>query len=796
MNENFAHIVDSPSIIVDSIVDNLMFHTHKNDAKRFLYCMDNYISYYLYREHEGLCFPTLLIPSCPEWAKEVFIKYLIIRLAVYYNSDTIEPLLRNTVTQLLYVDPYDSQHAREARKRNKYLTSLRQYKQRLKGFKTVSKYIGESRHKNLLFCSPLDIAVSKDDRNEFINEFYGEIDDIFTQKNLCVCHNLTTKAIRLKIAERKENVSIDNIFVLYKNNDECNSLRKTNIERLNRICNTGVKNCFVFEFSDHPYCLNSALRWDKKFSYIYQELDEKTFQDNMFFTVFSNEESRYVFFKDKDVTGDSDHIHAIADTESHEVLFSGLIGTYTDNAEYWLQERNIFSLCLSDELIRAYCIRIQKDISADECALFDESFAYQKLMAESIRTKILDHLRSHNTETVAIVVDYYFPNHLRILIKNLFPDISVKIYNYSALKPVRIERNLCNNIREKDVFVLRYRPHNARTPYAFYPNSFDPFVINPGQHIIEIIQDFIFIDKYLWDKYDYKLDEYKFFNSVYEKEVLGGREKPIKPKVSRVSGNDEPGEDGITGRQSVKSLEVIFDNGRSARIPETEWMICKTINDDIDIVRLKTLKDNNSLDQITAVQRLDEIISVLSNAIIEKEKEASRIERVIRQSYCDQGLITTDERDSDIYLWKLLLSKKAKGRTLRELYDEFMAVLQESERVQIGAFEKWVDTTNKMILPLQKSTQRKLFEYLGLSPSYLMAMRSKKMSEINNTRNNNSMLENFLVEYLLCDIDEDAFDHFKESKINEILQYQKIDDLKTLIEILNEYINLKKINSL
>jgi hypothetical protein len=67
------------------------------------------------------------------------------------------------------------------------------------------------------------------------------------------------------------------------------------------------------------------------------------------------------------------------------------------------------------------------------------------------------------------------------------------------------------------------------------------------------------------------------------------------------------------------------------------------------------------------------------------------------------------------------------------------------------------------------------------------------MSEISRTRNNNSMLENFLVEYLTSQIDDDAFDQFKESKINEILQYDRKDDLQALIELLSEKINLKKV---
>ena len=795
MNEEFAHIVDTHSAITDAIVEELMFHSHKEDAKRFLRFVDNYICYYLHREHDEIQFPILVIPSCPSWAREVFLKYLILRLAIYYNADTIGPLLQSRVSNLSYVDPFDSQKAREARKKNKYLNGLGNYKLKLRKFKTVPSYLGEAGHKNLLFCTPQDIAVSRDDKNEFISEFYGEVDDIYSNKNLCVCHNLTTKDIRQKIMHKKEELAIDNIFVLYTNNEECNSLSKTNLDRLNRICKTSIRNCFVFDFSDYPYCLNRSLHRHKRFSYTYLGLDEKTNQNNSFFTALDDEESRYAFLEDEEIVGSSDHIHSKADPESHEVLFNGLIGTYTDNAEFWLQERNFFSLCMSDLIIERYKERIRHFVSTDEFGLFDESFAYQKEMAKWTVSKILSSLRAKERGSVAIVVDFYFPNSFRPLIKALFPGIQVKLYNYSALKPIRTGKGrvLGNSLKEKDVFVLRYRPHNARTPFAKYPNSFDPFVTNPGQHVTEIIQDFVFIDKYLWDQYDYELEEYKYFNSVFRKEVLGGLPKPIKPNLSRVSGNEEPDEEGINTRQTIASIDILYDSGHSVRMPETEWVIYKIKDGETDIARLKELKEVDLLYQVTEMQRLDEIMTVLADAIIKREKEASHIERIIRQSYYDQGIITEEERDSGVYLWKLLLLKKTIGRPVKDLYTDFMSELKESERVQYAAFEKWVDKTNQMILPLQKSTQRKLFEYLGLSQNYLMVMRSRKITEVNRTRNNNNMLVSFLAEYLLSDINEDSFDQFKESKINEVLRYETIDDLKTLIEILNEYILLKKV---
>lgn len=483
----------------------------------------------------------------------------------------------------------------------------------------------------------------------------------------------------------------------------------------------------------------------------------------------------------------------------HETFFKPLIGTFTDNSEYWVQERNNFSLCLNSSLEEAYKQKLKGYTSDIDEHIYDESFEVQKGFAEKIRKEIFDRLEGKDeVKRIAVVVDFYVPENMKEELKKLLLPYKVRVYSYKYLAPSRNgkKRILGNKIKEKYVFVLRYRPHNARSVFSHYPNSFDPFTTNPGQHIIEIIQDYVFIDKYLWDKYDYDLEEYKYLNSAYRREMLDAFIYPTKPDVSRITGEDELDEERISSRQAVATMNIINANGRSYRLAENEWVIYRMGDEDMGIARLKDLKEENLLEQISAIQRLDDISNELSKTIIEKEKLDTERERYTRNSCYAQGLITEEERDSDVYLWKILLAKKAEQKMQKQVYNEIMSPLKESDRVQFGAFTRWLDKNNPMMLPLQKATQKRLMEYLGLSPAYLQLMRSMKMSEVNKTRKNNNMLENFLADYLLNEIDADAFDEFKESKINDILQYERIDDLEALIELLNEKINLKKMTSI
>lgn len=802
MNDKFKYVVDTASPVVDAIIDRAMFHTRKEDARRFLYFMDNYICYYLNKEHDELCFPMIRIPLCPNWARELFLKYLIIRLSIYYNQDSINNLKPAQSLHMLYVDPYDSKKARDARKQNKYLGKWNSFKKTIISLNEEKQYLGADGHKNLIFCSPNDIMVSRENKNEFIEEFYGTPDDILSNKNVCICHDLTSKDIRHKIKEAKASINIDNIFVFFTNNDECKSLRKANIEKLNRSGNTGIRNCFVFDFTDHPYRLAETLLRDKRLSFIYPGFGEKEYQYNDHFTCLTDEETRYIFMPNFKDNGKSRHWHITDKDMWHNNYFVPLIGNFTDNAEYWVQERNTFALCLSENLINLYKQRLKNFTSDIDEHIFDESFEVQKVFSETIKKEILGRLSGkEKAENVALVVDYYAPDKMKNELKHLLEPYTVNIYSYNHLRPMRIgnRRILGNKIKEKYVFVLRYRPHNANSFFSNYPNSFDPFTTNPGQLVFEIIQDYIFIDKYLWDKYDYELEQYKFLNSKFRREVLGGFEKPVKPNPDdypRVSGDDDPNEERSTARQVVSMMDIVYETGRPTRIAEPEWVVYKTQDEYMGISRLKDLKDEDLLNQIIAIQRLDDIANELSQTIIDREREGTEQEIITRNSYYTQGIITLDERNSDIYLWKILLWKKVEQKSQIQVYEEIMAPLKESDKVQYNAFLRWIDKDNTIMLPLQKATQKRLMEYLGLSTAYLLVMRAKKMSEVNKTRRNNNMLECFLADYLLSDIDEDSFENFKSTKINEILRYDRIDDLKALVELLNEKINLNKVVSI
>lgn len=167
----------------------------------------------------------------------------------------------------------------------------------------------------------------------------------------------------------------------------------------------------------------------------------------------------------------------------------------------------------------------------------------------------------------------------------------------------------------------------------------------------------------------------------------------------------------------------------------------------------------------------------------------------MRQSIFDLGQITEQERDSDVVLWKILLKKKIEEDGLQQAYDIVMSGLSDKKRISLTQFKRWADFEDKMILPLLKVCQIKLFEYLGFvrSSPYLSIMRSKKLSTIRGTRNFNSMITSFLLRTLLVEIDDDVFEEIFDSEINDLLQLDNKGDLQSLVDLLKENISMNKI---
>ena len=788
--EKFYALAQSESSSVDSIIEAMM-HTKKNEARCFLNVMNSIIDYYLLHECEDgeICYPIIRVSHAPEWAQEVLIKFLILKLSLHYNTDTIEQLNHKFFSSNSYniIDDDDCKYYR------KYYVPCKSY---LKGIldNLSQNMIGESGHKNMIYCSEDDIRVSREDKNKYISEFYGDVDDIFTEKNLIMCQNVDANNIRKSLREHREEkeVKIDNAFIFYKNNDKTNSFESTSLKRWNNVYPVGLKNCFVFDFSDYPFRMRYEIKRCATLCKKFPMISENKSLKYQHFISFDEYETNFLF-------GWENHYeHKII--EDDQLMFTDLLGSFLDESEHRIQKRNHFALCLSPKAISDYQKHLKsecEDYNNDDYLL---SYEWQSEVVRQI-TSALDNIINnpkYNTSSqykIAVVIDKQStPHFLKVELSHYFqsinPKATIKFYDYSALKP----KNGKNSIREQCVIVFQYRPHYIREPYAKYPNSFDPYVVRDGQYIFDLIQGFVFQDMYAWDYYDYNLTMYELLTSEYRNNILGGYEKPIKPSFRRVTGETEFSDERNNTNTPQIYVKGVFDNGQSFNIPESDYILCE-IDGEPQICRFSDIKRCNQLSSIRKFQKIDEIAEHLRIFIKDKSKEADERERFIRNSYCKQGKITIEEQDSETALWKILLTKKVSSIGFDNVFEMINTEQRKENQISEHQFKSWIDPLNDMMLPRNKVHQKRLFDYLGFGTTspYLFIMRNKKATTKNGTRKFNSMVNQFLMRTLTREIDEDIFEEINNSDINDLLELQNIGDLNSLVDMLREQIHLNTV---
>lgn len=776
MTTEFENIANKSSEEVESIL-NAMWHTKSDDARRFLNVINCIVDYYINKQTEGtsVCYPIIYLPHSPLWAREVLLKFLIIKLSLYYNNDT-RALLAKKTNRNVNLGMGDDTHYK------KYIYPCKQYLRKV--FSNVTDiFLGESGHKNMIVCAENDIRVPRADKNPFIKEFFGEPDDLFTEKNLIMDFSLDQDAIRsqLKQYRNEKNVLIDNLFLFYTNNDKVKSFESDALSRWNSAYNIGVKNCFVFYFSEKPFRLNSIWSRGKQLCRNYLALTDKDFSQYKHYIVFDESETDYLFNRKNTY----EHKYFPDD----QLMFKEVLGSLLDTAEYKIQERNKFALCLNSEISTLYKQYLSKEYTDYDEEDFQLSFEWQKGKVESEILPFIQDVVSQYVQNnrVAIVLDKKTDSNVKQALTSLFKsfksDLVIKYYDYSALKPIK---GTGNGIKEECVIVLQYRPHYVKQLYAKYPNSFDPYTVRNGQYICDVVQGFVFADMYLWDKYEYDKLKYQILRSEVRKALFGNICMPEMPDITQVTGETEFS-DEISSR-GLTYVKGVYENGQKFNILDSNYVICE-VDNEIQISRLNDLK----LTSITKMQELDDIAAELGSIIEKKKTSTDEREKIVRQSLFDSGKISEEERDSDIVLWKILLSKKIAENGIQKVYDTVMSGLKEGERIQINQFKRWADLEDKMILPLQKICQRKLMDYLGLLPPYLSIMRSKKLSAKRETRSYNSMITNFLLQTLLSVIDDDLFEEINGSEINDVLQLTNVSELQAIVELLNEKIHLNKI---
>ena len=793
MTEEFKNVCNNASEQFNAIVKALNPHrkVDEHDVRRLLSFVDSIIDYYLNSEKQAIIrYPIIYIPCAKEWAEEVCVEYLIYKMETLYDINKVNEL-RNQLNQPWVVTGLTKrQRNQECERRNKVRNLI----------KTIDVNRNHTNTRNLIVCGQSLFGNIR--TNISLPQF---LEDNTTTSTTCS----TVIDVEKKFADYK---SFKNIFCFYSDNGICDTYEINSLNNWD-----GLHNCFIFEFSSAPYCLDNVLKWGKrlcdKFPHQYLLSKDDTQIKYQDFITLTTEEVHYIFGEEPQ------NAHAIIpypDEIENERDFVADVYRGNNDWHFSIKDRNILSLCLCKEAQIAY-MNYLKD---EKPVLFDDSFG--KATLENVleyfpKNEIVDDIISFihpDVKAAFIITDV--PKPIKTAIIKFFKDkkITVKFYQYKNLKD--------KTIKEKKIVVMRFCPHNLSSKYYPHknPNSFDEYSLKEGQAIIDIINELIILDYHRY-KYEYDLRLFAVTNSKYRSDILGSKlEKPLKPNIQIISPYSELDDDANeTPQNAIPTVRFEFLDGTTSLLPENEMIICENIYGKRFIESIRNLNNFGLLDKIQAIQPIYELADTTIDIFFEDERNTTtEMENKLRDELVNKGSIPQNHCH-EVPIWKFLLERKIRDYSIvnqliksdqkeplwqllhQKLNDNHLQDLYKSLGVKVQlerVLRDWCDITKvEPIIPgIKKDRVNLIINYLEMNKGVLSLYRKKQLLTRNMTRTRNSVTEGFLSKILFDDItDELVAELLEDPQYSEYLTIDTKEDIETLKSIAEEKIILKPIKS-
>ena len=263
----------------------------------------------------------------------------------------------------------------------------------------------------------------------------------------------------------------------------------------------------------------------------------------------------------------------------------------------------------------------------------------------------------------------------------------------------------------------------------------------------------------------------------------------------------------------------MFSDESTVQLPETEDLIYVNKNGERFIKSIRSLNENDQLNQIKAIQPISELADKTIDVFFDDRRRlTTTFENTLRDSYVKQGIIPADH-DRSVPIWKFLLDRKIREycvenglinnnqqeplwQLLRnDLDNECLQNLQGQIGVRVllkTVLQNWCDTsTIEPLAPgINRDREKLIIGYLGLNRGVLSLYRKKQLLKRNMTRTRNKTTEDFLSRILFAEITKGLSEELlNDSRYTEYLPIESKEDIETLKAIALEHINLIQVKS-
>ena len=741
----------------------IMFHSRKDDGTRFLRTMNNVLDYVLDTSNGNgsVNYQIIHVPGCPEWARELLIRFTIHKAALTLNKTTLKkfPAIFKAVTRLT-----ESQGTKD----------LLHIKRRKDYFRKIYKLfdvaeLPANSNKSLIITKEQDLKSSKSDKNPWITEFFSDrIND--DDHNVTVSTGLSAFELE-KTIRRLESLGVpcvENIFLFHSPNKSkiTNSYNIAQLERLNRY-GLAIKNCIIFSFSEHPFRLYSTrdnIKCRLASSVLNKTINK--YDDFDGFITFTQDETDYLF--NRDYNQESLFIDC-----QDRMLLTHEIDQLFEQLSHNLRYKNNLALSLCEDSQASISKKIAEenpDLSVDQLGVFFN--LNQQLWQTKAKSDIEAFIG--DSHRVGIVVPKDLDNSIKQSIVRLYktPNRAIKCFSLEGIKSgIKVEKLIVLQFRYTDKF------------YKSYPNSFDPLPLTEEQSALVVINMLTHSNYYEWNRHWYDKDKHGLLYSTFRKTHLGWQKRTFKrPTLTNINDYINEAESDAREYQAEK-CKVFYKNGGRAK----EYLACdRALYDAGSLLYIGTLKEISLLEDVS-LQMIDDIINKVKALISEQSEEKTNAEALYRRN--PKFKLSPEEVNSSVELWKILLKREVSTKGEQAVYEALFSSIPASERVSPHTFNRWHSFDNDMILPRSRKHQKALLIYLEseLGPTYYRLILAKKLSSISNSRQLNSQIETLLQGILISDIDERRFNALSEAHtdIFTLLGIDSIADLKTLISLLD-----------
>ena len=752
-----------------SAVCDMMQHSKVADGRRFLCAMNNIVDHFYERKQEGgINYQIIYVPTCPEWARELLVRFLIHKTA-FSNAQHFINLAKKKTTGAMALPMGLSAKS----KQYKQIAEERKYYAKFLKLFGEESLTNNSDSKSLFVVQEKDVVTRKQDKNPWLEQLYTT-NLICNDDNTIVTNNLSTHDIENVFRKNRDNIpNIENLFVFHSQNRGkiTFSYNLDQLDRLNQY-GVGIKNCFVFYITERPFRLYYA-KENVKSSLVANLLNReiKRFDDFDGFITFTPDELDLMFKRE------GLGARYIIDSTERDI-FTAEIDSYLDELPHNYIVKNALSLAISPETQCYFIKECESETGISQSEVVSPFLNYyMQLWDDDIAFRILEQIENYHS--VAFVLPPGIDNVYKKAIKKCFSSESRQII-------IKDFNQLRDGLDEDFVVLFSFRYTDER--YKTYPNSFDPLPLKKGQRGLTVINRLTHNRYYEWNKHFYEKDFNGLLFSSFRKEKLGWSkkvlQKPIMPDI--LSDIDEAESDARD--YLAERCMIVFESGRAKRLAADRVLYVN--GGRYCFSSLKELPFEEGM----KLQLLDELVSQIKDNLIKKSDSDLKSEGYIRR---DPSFALTEEQiNSNIELWKYLLKRKVDELGVEATYE---AIFPNNKEISLRGFEKWFDFDYPMILPRSRKSQNSLLSFLGfkIGSPYHRVILTKKLIKNNNTKVLNSQIESLLQSVLtVSSVSDDYFVKLYEehSEILTLLEINSASDVNILVQLLD--INLKTVKSI